>query len=54
MPQISMLQLRLLSTTARNYSPTILNQRNWLKSQITHLTSGEWLLKTLRTDDEPL
>jgi hypothetical protein len=27
--------LRLLQTTARNYSPTILNQRNWLKSQIS-------------------
>ena len=26
--------LRQLQKTARNYSPTILNQRNWLKSQM--------------------
>ncbi len=26
--------LRLLQPTARNYTLTILNQRNWLKSQI--------------------
>ena len=29
-----MFQLRQLQKTARNYSPTILNQRNWLKSQM--------------------
>ncbi len=29
-----MFQLRQLQKTARNYMPTILNQRNWLKSQI--------------------
>nr|WP_321269641.1 hypothetical protein [uncultured Tolumonas sp.] len=46
--------LRQLQTTAWNYSPTVLNQRNLLKHRQTYSANGEWPPKKLRPDDEPL